>query len=106
MKATEAKQKADTRQAALKNQRDKRIYFILTEIYKIIDEAASRGAYKETYTFNTLVDDSEIRDGVIKSLRDDGYKVTIGSGARETGPSMIGGRGWNTSELSITIHWN
>ena len=104
MKASEAKQKADARQAALKTANDKRVAVILGEIYKIIAEAAQRGAYKETYTFNTLADASEVRDGVIKSLRSDGYTVTIGSATRDT---AIAGRGWNNAgEMSINISWN
>lgn len=103
MHASEAKKKADARQSALKTARDKRISFLLQEIYKIIDEAAGRGAYKETYTFNTLADNSDVRDGVIKILREVGYTVSIGGSTRD---QAISGRGWNTSELSITIHWN
>lgn len=102
MNATEAKKKADERQQVLQTQRDKRVAAILQEIYKIIAQAAQRGAYKETYTFDTLVDESEVRDGVIGSLRKDGYKVTIGDGMRQVDRMASS---FQSNRLTINITW-
>lgn len=76
---------------------------MLEELYRLIAGAALAGKYQIVYKWDTIQNDSDVREIVMKQLRADLYLVTVGGGIR--GMAVTGAKGWDDYAVEWTISW-